>query len=307
MPEIHYQELKCCRLCPRGCGVNRFEGNRGYCRSMAGLRIGAVCLHKGEEPVLAGNHGMCNVFFEHCNLQCSYCQNYQISRNHQEQADVLTDLDEVLGRIAACLHAGAACVGFVSPSHMIPHMTHIIHILRERGLHAVTVMNTNAYDHPGKIRQLAEDIDVYLPDLKYHDAALGKKFSGADDYPAVAQAALKEMYRQKGAELRMGPDGIAHNGLIIRHLVLPGYVDNTLACLRFIARELSPKVHVSVMAQYTPIGAVAADENLGRTITAAEYERVLEELDRLGMDCGWIQSLSSAYHYQPDFTRSEPF
>jgi putative pyruvate formate lyase activating enzyme len=268
--------------------------------------VGSVCLHRGEEPVF-GEHGVCNVFFTLCNLQCRYCQNFQISHKPRPAIAYELTLQELTERIRRVLAEGARHVGFVSPSHVFPQMEAIMEELRGDQPEPLFVMNTNGYDLPGQIRRLEGRMQVYLPDLKYMDPVLANRFSGCPDYPAVAQAALHEMFRQKETELILDGNGVLRSGLIIRHLVLPGQVENSKAVLRFIARELSPKVTISLMSQYAPIPAVAEDPELGRRLTPAEYEEVLEELDRLGMENGWVQALESQDHYCPDFARSHPF
>lgn len=298
--------LTACRECPRGCGTNRFKSPTGACATGAGFSVGSVCLHRGEEPVF-GEHGVCNVFFTLCNLQCRYCQNFQISHKPRPAIAYELTLQELTERIRRVMAEGARHVGFVSPSHVFPQMEAIMEELRGDQPEPLFVMNTNGYDLPGQIRRLEGRMQVYLPDLKYMDPVLANRFSGCPDYPAVAQAALHEMFRQKETELVLDGNGVLRSGLIIRHLVLPGQVENSKAVLRFIARELSPKVTISLMSQYAPIPAVADDPELGRRLTSAEYEEVLEELDRLGMENGWVQALESQDHYCPDFARSHPF
>jgi putative pyruvate formate lyase activating enzyme len=300
-------ELRECRVCPRGCGVDRTAGQLGYCRTGAGFQIGALCLHRGEEPALGGDGGICNLFFAHCNLQCVTCQNHQISRNRGTVIEERFELPVLIDRIAEILAVGVRHLGFVSPSHCVPQMKAIIAGVRARGLRPVTVMNTNAYDRPETLRALAELIDVYLPDLKYLDGALAARWSDAADYPVVAAAALREMHRQKGSYLFCDAIGAAEAGLIVRHLVLPGQVADSKRCLQFIAEELSPSVHVSLLAQYEPPPAVAAGPPLGRRVTAEEYAEVVAELHRLGFHHGWIQELSSPENYVPDFHRPHPF
>jgi putative pyruvate formate lyase activating enzyme len=297
--------LRSCTICPRGCGADRTGGSMGFCRSGAGYEIASICAHRGEEPVLSGARGMCNVFFSHCNLQCVYCQNFQISRNASPVRSL--ELDEVVARVVAILESGATHVGFVSPSHMIEQMKSIIGAIRAAGCSPVFVMNTNAYDRADVLRSLEGLIDVYLPDFKYMDTDLARELSDAADYPEVALAALREMYRQKGSSLRMGENGTVASGLIVRHLVIPGHVDNSRACLRALAEELSPSVHVSLMSQYYPPPVVAECPDLDRTINQGEYEAVMEELERLGFHRGWFQEFGSAITYQPDFSRPHPF
>lgn len=301
-----WPELAHCRCCPRQCGANRLAGELGYCRLDAGWNVSSVCLHRGEEPAVSGPTGICNLFFAHCNLQCRFCQNHQISRNQGLAPDCQRP-ERIISQTEALLDQGSHAVGFVSPSQVLPQMEAIILTLRLRGRNPVFVFNTNAYDRAENLARLEGLVDVYLPDLKYADARLAAEWSDAPDYPETARRALREMFRQKGADLVVDGQGRVRSGLIIRHLVLPGQLENTRQCLRFLARELSPAVHVSLMSQYTPTPAVSGHPDLGRTLRPEEYESIVEEMDRLGMENGWIQELSSAHHYQPDFDREHPF
>jgi putative pyruvate formate lyase activating enzyme len=305
--DLSPQALRACALCPRRCGADRVAGRLGYCRSGAQFGIGSICVHRGEEPVLVGAKGICNVFFTRCNLQCVYCQNYQISRNTGEIEEHLLDLPGVLARIERSLDAGVRRVGFVSPSHCIPQMMQIIRALEGRRPRPVFVYNTNAYDRVETLRALDGVIDVYLPDLKYMDSALAARLSDAPDYPAVAAAALREIFRQKGSRIGLDAAGGIESGLILRHLVLPGHVENSLECLRFIAGELSAGVHLSLLAQYRPLPSLAGDAELGRSLRREEYDAVLAELDRLGFYRGWTQEPASVEFYSPDFQREHPF
>ncbi len=294
-----------CETCPRACGVERSTGAFGYCRSGSGLEIASICLHRGEEPAISGERGICNVFFSHCNLQCMYCQNEQISRNDSPARSM--SLEDAVRTVSRLLDEGAPSIGFVSPSHMIPQMRSIVEALRETGRRPVVVFNTNAYDRPETIASIEDLVDVYLPDFKYMDHSLALELSGAWDYPEVARAALREMHRQKGSSLALRDDGTAGSGLIIRHLILPGQTENSKAVLRAIAEELSPSLHISLMSQYYPSTAVAGHPWLGRSITRAEYDEVLDELERLGFSRGWVQELESEKTYRPDFTKPHPF
>ncbi len=300
-------ELTDCTCCPRTCHAKRRAGDLGFCQTGAGFSIGAVCRHRGEEPVIGGVDGICNLFFTRCNMQCIFCQNYQISRN---QGDIVEDrlgLDEIADRIETMLDLGVKCVGFVSPSHCIPQMKAIICTLEERGRRPTYVMNTNCYDKKETLESLENTMDVYLPDFKYIDKKLAERYSSAPDYPNVAMKALKEMFRQKGAHIRLDANGIIQSGLIIRHLILPGQVQNSKECLRFIADELSTSVHISLMSQYHPTTLVAEHPELGRCLYLEEYNEVLEELGKLGFCRGWTQDLESQGHYQPDFSKLHPF
>ncbi|MGD9948772.1 MAG: radical SAM protein [Desulfobulbus sp.] len=299
--------LGACTLCPRQCGVDRIGGGRGYCRIGDGLAIASITPHRGEEPVLSGTRGICNVFFGHCNLCCLYCQNVQISRNEIVVKHGDWTLAQVVDQITAILDTGVDRLGFVSPSHMVLQMVAIIQALHQRGYHPVVVYNSNGYDKVETLRGLEEWVDVYLPDYKYSDSLLAGQWSGAADYPEVAAAALREMYRQKGNLLHLDDEGLAERGMIVRHLVLPDAVDNSLGVLRFLAEELSTKITLSLMSQYQPTAAVADKEPLNRNLLPEEYAQVVAEMDWLGFANGWVQEFASATHYNPDFTCDAPF
>jgi putative pyruvate formate lyase activating enzyme len=217
------------------------------------------------------------------------------------------DLEEVIRQVTAILDSGINRVGFVSPSHFIPQVKIIIQCIHSLGYKPVWVFNTNGYDKPETLRSLEGIIDVYLPDFKYMEDDLAFEYSDAPGYPEVAMRALKEMFRQKGSALHVDNDGVATSGMIIRHLVLPGHKENSLKVLRFIAEELSSKLHISLMSQYYPTPRVSCHPELKSTVSREEYDAVTEELDHLGMVNGWVQELSSSSHYQPDFERDHPF
>ncbi|MEW5796470.1 MAG: radical SAM protein [Candidatus Zixiibacteriota bacterium] len=295
-----------CICCPRECRADRTGAKLGWCKSGDEIMISSICAHRGEEPVFSGHHGICNIFFSHCNMQCIYCQNYQISRV-DSRGWSLTQLDEVVTEIESVLARGAKGVGFVSPSHCIPQMLQIIDRLGARGHNQPYVFNTNGYDRVDIVRSLEGIIDVYLPDLKYMDEKLGREYSDTRNYPEIATAAIREMYRQKGANIYLDDEDVIKSGLIIRHLVLPGQVENSRAVLRWIAEELSPSVHISLMSQYYPTPSVRNHPLLGRTLHPDEYEAVIEEFERLGFWRGWVQELGSPHSYRPDFDLSHPF
>jgi putative pyruvate formate lyase activating enzyme len=302
-----YEHLKSCRLCPRNCLTNRIKGKTGYCKAGSGFEIASISMHHGEEPVISGNHGICNVFFGHCNLQCIYCQNYQISRKECRINVPERKLEEIVLSIKNILDKGAESLGFVSPSHMIPQMKAIIRALHADDYHPIIVYNTNAYDSVEILKSLEDWVDVYLPDYKYADKFLSQKWSDAPDYPEIAGQAIKEMYRQKGNVLRLNENGIAESGLIVRHLVLPGQVENSLSVLRYLSNELSNRIYISLMSQYHPIPDVSGTENLNRKLNINEYRQVTGEMERLGFSRGWIQNLESSDFYFPDFESDSPF
>lgn len=296
-----------CDLCPRYCGADRLVGPTGFCRMESGCGVASITRHRGEEPVLSGDLGICNVFFGHCNLRCRFCQNVQISRNNSPIKGAGWSLETVVDQIIAILETGINHLGFVSPSHMVPQMVAIIQALRQRRWRPVVVYNSNGYDRVETLRALEPWVDVYLPDYKYSDAGLAGTWSAAADYPEVAAAALGEMYRQMGNLLHLDAQGLAERGMIVRHLVLPGAVANSLGVLRFLAEELSCRLTLSLMSQYQPTLAVADDPPLNRTLLPGEYAQVVAEMERLGFANGWVQEFASAAHYNPDFDQDSPF
>lgn len=299
--------LSDCQLCPRECSVDRFAGGGGYCNSDAGMNIASICIHKGEEPVISGTEGICNIFFAGCNLRCVYCQNHEISRPGRIHSGSSYTFEDTLQRIEKILSTGIRAVGFVSPSHVVPQVKAIIRGLNERGLKPLMVYNTNGYDKPEVIDSLEGLIDVYLPDYKYVTPAIAREFSDASDYPDVVLKALRRMYFQKGSKLMVDDAGRAESGILIRHLVLPGHSQESIKVLRSIAEELSPGINISLMSQYHPTQFVKDWKELGRSIYRSEYETVTREMEKLGFRNGWLQDMDSNINYRPDFSRENPF
>lgn len=299
--------LENCTVCPRECMVNRFDGGTGYCGINAGFNIASICIHRGEEPVISGRNGICNIFFSGCNLHCIYCQNHEISQNSYLLQHSGWELQTVLDKISEILSEGVSAVGFVSPSHVVPQVKEIIKGLNSMGLKPVTVYNTNSYDKAQTIRSLSGLIDVYLPDYKYVTPEFASRYSDAHDYPEVALKAIKEMYYQKGSILRTDKNGRAENGMLIRHLVLPGHAEESKKVLLSIAEELSPGVHLSLMSQYHPTPGVMNIPDLNRSLYLEEYKSVVEYMNSLGFRNGYVQEIESHDTYRPDFRKDEPF
>ena len=299
--------LSHCTLCPRNCGADRFSEKLGFCKSDALFRISSVCAHKGEESVISGERGVCNIFFPHCNLQCIYCQNYDISRNEKGTLPEPMSYGELIEEICSVLDHTENIVGFVSPSHYIPQMMAIIRGIKETGRNPKFVYNTNGYDKVETLKSLEGIIDVYLPDFKYTDADLARCYSQAGDYPEVASAAIKEMYRQKGSTLIVNDRGVAEWGMILRHLVLPNAVRQSIEALRYIAEEISPNLHISLMSQYYPTPLVKDHPHLSRTLSPGEYQQVVDALYELEFHRGWTQDMESQASYRPDFSNDQPF
>jgi putative pyruvate formate lyase activating enzyme len=299
--------LSHCTLCPRECGVNRFQGGDGYCGMDAGMNIASICIHRSEEPPISGPDGICNIFFSGCNLHCVYCQNHEISSPDQKHGKQDMTLKETLDEVEKILSHGIKAVGFVSPSHVVPQVKAIIRGLKERGLIPITVYNTNSYDKPETIKSLEDLIDVYLPDYKYVTPATASLYSDAIDYPDTALKAMKIMYYQKGSVLAMDYKGRAENGMLIRHLVLPGHTEESKKVLVSIADELSTGVHISLMSQYHPTPLVKYFPPLDRALCKEEYEAVSQIMEDLGFRNGWTQDMESCLNYRPDFSREHPF
>ncbi len=300
-------ELKNCAFCPRTCHVNRFENNKTYCQSGVLCNIASVCLHYGEEPVISGKKGICNVFFTKCNLQCIYCQNYQISNRYNNLYGENYTLDQVMNLIIPFLNDGCNMLGFVSPSHYALQVKTIVEALNEKEYYPVVVYNTNSYDNIETLKLLENIVDVYLADFKYSDANLAFELSDARSYPDVALKAIKEMYRQKGNALHLNDREEATSGIIIRHLVLPGFIDNTINVLKIIAEEISPNITLSLMSQYNPMNKKYKYDSLNRKLLNEEYNKVVKISQELGFHKGWIQQLDSSSSYIPDFKKDKPF
>ncbi|MBO4600516.1 MAG: radical SAM protein [Bacteroidales bacterium] len=291
-----------CTLCPRHCHADRVE-TLGFCQSHKDPEAATICIHKGEEPPICGTRGICNVFFSHCNLQCIYCQNHQISTSPSPSR--FTGVEAIVQQIAQTLPQTENIVGFVTPSHYADSIPAIVEGLHAQGLYPTIVYNTGGYDSVETLRMLAPYIDIYLPDFKYADPLLASRYSHAPDYPAVALAALREMYNQKGSSLPTDDNGLAYRGIIVRHLVLPGQVENSLQVLDTLA-DLSTNLHIALMAQYYPPLPNLPDQ-LGRTLTPDEYQRVTEHFYAIGLHRGWVQELDAEAHYRPDFTHQQAF
>ena len=298
-----------CNLCPRECNADRDNFKLGFCENTNDFHISSICIHRGEEPPISGSKGICNVFFYHCNLQCNYCQNYQISRNDNIDFGNHWDLGTITNKIIENLNSGIESVGFVTPSHQIPQMIKIIDELRAKSYNPNFIYNTNSYDKPEIIDILEGYIDVYLPDFKYSDNSLSRELSDADNYFEIALKAIKKMLEQSGKSLLINDNGYATKGIIIRHLILPGYLENSKKILQTIAEEISSEIHLSVMSQYYPASYNNNNNipSLNRKLLYEEYDYIQNYMEHLGLNTGWIQELESSENFLPDFCKKHPF
>jgi len=300
--------LAACDLCPRECGVNRLEGEQGFCRSGHLPLVAAVCSHRGEEPAISGSRGSGAVFFGNCTMRCVYCQNHQISQDRKGRHSTEMAFRTLAERMLY-LQDELRChnINFVSPSHFVPQLVRAVLEAVPLGLRLPLVYNTSGYDSVRTLRELEGVVDVYLPDLRYASDRWAWRLSRVRGYVTHARAAVKEMYRQVG-NLVMDEDGLALKGLIVRHLVLPGGVAGSEESLAWLAAEVSPQVTVSVMSQYSPAHRAARVPALARTLRDSEYSEVLETLYSLGLENGWVQEIGAADTYLPDFEREgHPF
>lgn len=300
--------LASCDICPRDCRINRLQGEPGYCHSGRLPIVSSVCAHHGEEPALSGTRGSGTIFFANCNMRCVYCQNYQISQDSKRQKFNEIDCHALADKMLYLQdQLGCHNINFVSPSHFVPQVLRAVVEAVPMGLKVPLVYNTGGYDSVATLRELDGVIDIYLPDLRYASDKWARKFSGAPDYVEHARGAIKEMYRQVG-DLMIDGSGIAQRGLIVRHLILPNDVAGSRESLTWLVRELSPRVTVSIMSQYKPVHRAVDMPLLSRKITIAEHETVHRLLTELGIENGWVQEMSAAEEYLPDFERNgHPF
>jgi putative pyruvate formate lyase activating enzyme len=297
-----------CDICPRECGVNRLEGELGFCHSGALPIVDSVCQHLGEEPPLSGTGGSGTIFFGNCNLHCVYCQNHQISQSWHKMLGKEMDFRDLAEKMLYLQNQiGCHNINFVTPSHFVPQILKVLMIAVPMGLKIPLVYNTSGYDSLETIKALDGIFDIYLPDLRYASDKIAKRFSSVSDYVQHDRNAIKEMYRQVG-NLITDENGVALRGLIVRHLILPERLAGSEESLTWLAREVSSEVSISLMAQYYPAYHAMNFPSLSRRITEQEYYEVLALLEKLKMENGWIQEMSAPDSYRPDFERnSHPF
>lgn len=279
------ESLRECRLCPRECGVDRLAGKLGFCRANGVATVAAVAVHHGEEPPISGVRGSGTVFFSHCNMTCLFCQNYPISQLGNGKGMTVAELGEKLLELQ---EKGAHNVNFVTPTPHIPQLIGATAWARDKGFTIPTVYNTNGYESLESLALLEGVVDIFLPDMKYRSAELAEQASGTPDYVFHNERAIAEMVRQAGP-LAVGEDGIAKRGVLIRHLVLPGRVDETVRVLRYLRGAYGPGCPLSLMGQYFPAYRAPAVPGFDRKLSKGEYEAAVREAERLGMDNVYIQ------------------
>jgi putative pyruvate formate lyase activating enzyme len=273
-----HDHMRACDLCPRVCGVDRYA-KTGICKTGTRAVVSSFAPHFGEEDPLRGTRGSGTIFFAWCNLNCQYCQNYDISQKGHGQE---VEPEDIAAMMLTLQKRGCHNINFVSPSHVVAPILAAVLIAAEAGLNIPLVYNTGGYDTMTALALLDGVIDIYMPDMKYGDPVVAKRYSHVEDYPAINQAAVKEMHRQVG-DLATDEDGIALRGLLVRHLVLPEGLAGTPEVARFLAEKVSANTYINVMDQYRPCYRAHAMPPLDRPLNAMEYERAVEAAREAGL------------------------
>jgi len=278
--------IKKCKICPIMCGIDRTK-KTGKCKATDKIKIALYSIHDFEEPCISGKNGSGTIFFSNCNMNCIYCQNYEISQlgkgkeiNIEGLANIMLEQQE----------KGVENINLVTPTSYVIHIIEAIKLAKSKGLHIPIVYNTNGYENVETLKMLEGYIDIYLPDLKYYYNELGEQYSNVSDYFEIATKAIKEMYRQVGAPI-ISNNGMMQKGLMIRHLVLPNNIENSKQILKWIKENMDNNVYVSVMAQYFPTYKAKNVDKLSRKLTRQEYEEIEKYLYKLDLENGYIQEL----------------
>lgn len=296
------EELIKCEICPHQCKVNRAKGEKGRCRCDNTLKIALSSTHYYEEPCISGKNGSGTVFFTNCNLNCIYCQNYEISQMGKGKEITTQHLANIFLRQQ---EKGVNNINLVTPTMYVYQIIEAITIARNNGLKIPIIYNTNGYENVETIQKLSGYIDIYLPDLKYYSKELSKKYSGVDNYFEVATKAIQEMYKQVGP-IQLGENGIAKKGVLIRHLILPNHLQNSKHVLKWIKENMPEEISISVMAQYFPSYKAKQDPLLNRKLTKKEYQKIENYFYTLNIKNGYIQELGEhEEEYVPNFDLSE--
>lgn len=280
---LTYKYLSKCMLCPRKCNVNRYK-TLGFCNSNNCLKIANYSLHMWEEPCISGKNGSGTIFFSYCNLKCIYCQNYEISTLHKGKNISIYELSDIMINLQ---NKGANNINLVTPTHYIILIKYAIILAKKKGLTIPIVYNTSGYEDINSINLLKGLVQVYLPDLKYYDNNLSIKYSKCNDYFKITTLAIKEMYKQVG-KIKFDNNGIIKSGLIVRHLVLPGHIEDSKKIIKYLYDTYKDNIYISIMNQYTPLRKLEVD-NLNRKLTDKEYDEVIDYAYDIGVRNAFIQ------------------
>ncbi len=284
---------KGCMLCPRNCNVKREAGEVGVCGQTDKVKAARAALHYWEEPCISGTAGSGTVFFSGCSLHCVFCQNESISKG---KAGKEVTTERLSGIFIELQEKGAVNINLVTPGHFVPQIAEALKGAKRRGLILPVVYNTGSYEYVDTLRRMEGLVDIYLPDFKYMDSALGRRYSHAADYSDVVKAAIAEMVRQTGTAVfeNGDEDGLMKRGTIVRHLVLPGCVEDSKEVIRYLYETYGDRIYISIMNQFTPMSALKDYPELNRKVTKAEYEEVVDYAISLGVECGFTQEGETA-------------
>ena len=289
--------LRNCKICPRQCGVNRFE-KAGVCGAGAEVLAAKAFLHQWEEPCISGEKGSGTIFFSGCNMKCVFCQNHEISQEHYGKEISIERLTEIMLELQ---QQGAVNINFITPTPYALHIIKAVSIARQNGLVLPIVYNTNGYESIETIEMLKGTVDIYLPDIKYCSDSYAIKYSNAKDYFSHATKAVLAMFEQVGYPVFKN-DGIMQKGVLIRHLILPELLDDSKRILRWIKDNLGEHAYVSLMCQYTPMFSASKYDEINRKLDEWEYDLVIDCFFEIGLENGFVQEHSSATSdYIPDF------
>ena len=280
------EKIKKCEICPHKCKIDRTK-QIGRCKSTDKIKIALYSIHNFEEPCISGTAGSGTIFFSNCNINCIYCQNYEISQLGKGKEITIHELADIMLKQQ---ERGVENINLVTPTSYTLQIIEAIKIAKQKGLKIPIVYNTNGYENVETLELLEGYIDIYLPDLKYYDDEISKKYSKVDNYFEIATKAIKEMYRQVGQPI-LNENGIMKKGLMIRHLVLPNNIENSKNVLSWIKENLDNNIYVSIMAQYFPTYKAKETDDLNRKLTKKEYEEIENYLYDLDLENGYIQEL----------------
>jgi len=298
-----------CSFCPRGCGVDRLAGETGFCGETAALRVGTAVIHRGEEPPLIGTGGSGTIFISGCNLGCVFCQNWQVSQGEKGSASIGKAVSPLeFAEICAALRdKGAENINIVTGSHAVPGLIEGFIAARKIGVDIPILWNSSGYDSEEALELLREHVDIFLPDIKTLDSKVSAKFFNAPDYPDIVKAAILKMVDIVEKKTPENP----HEKIIIRHLILPGFIESTYSVLRWFAENIKGRALLSIMTQYTPIPSRQNNplytQAPKRYVQKEDYDTVMRWLEEFGIEDGFCQELLTGNEWLPDFRRENPF
>ena len=290
--------LKKCEICPHRCGVDRTNNQIGRCKSKNTVKVAKASIHMYEEPCISKGSGSGTVFFSNCNLNCVFCQNYEISQLGLGKEITIEELASIFLKLQ---NENVNNINLVTPTSYVPQIIEAIKIAKKKGLIIPIIYNTNSYENVETLKLLEGYIDIYLPDLKYAENELGRKYSGINNYFEIATKAIKEMYKQVG-NIECDKNGIAKKGVIIRHLVMPNHIENSKKVLKWINDKLPQDIYISVMNQYFPTYKAKEIKELNRKLTKREIKKIEEFIYSLNFKNGFIQgSEKNEVQYVPNW------